>query len=230
MISLCLTHHNRFDLLIESFAQVIDDIRISEIVISDDASNDGSYQKLIEYFAGNEKVKLFQNKSNVNMSLNKKIALEYATNELCILFDSDNVISLSYIDALFRNGQLMASKVINVPEFAFPDFDFRKYSGKYIRAKDAKENMNDPMFRCLLNCCNYAVVAKEYINLYEYDESVKESDTIAFNYKWLKAGNSFYVVPAMKYFHRVHPFSGFLKNIDYNMKQAKYFENKILEL
>lgn len=42
-ITLALTHWNRFDMLCESFAQVIDDERIGEIVIVDDHSDDGSY-------------------------------------------------------------------------------------------------------------------------------------------------------------------------------------------
>ncbi|MDP4268315.1 MAG: glycosyltransferase family 2 protein [Bacteroidota bacterium] len=230
MISLCLTNYNRFEFLIESFAQVIDDNRISEIIISDDASNDGSYEKLVEWFAGHGKVKLFQNLSNKGMSLNKKIAVELATNNTCILFDSDNVISPDYINALFHNGQLMTDKVINVPEWAQPDFKFSKYAGSFLRLKEAKESMIDPMFRCMMNCCNYVVNRQMYIDVYEYDETIKQADTIAFNYRWLQKGYCFYVVPGMRYFHRVHKQSGFLENIDYNMKQAKEFENKILQL
>lgn len=230
MISLCLTHYQRFEMVIESFSQVIDDSRINEIIISDDFSQDGSYEKLKDYFKENKKVKLFQNRINRGMSLNKRIAIELATNNICILFDSDNIISESYINALFVNGQLMTGKVINVPEWAQPDFNFLKYSGKFIRSKEAKEFMNDPMFRCMLNCCNYVVNRQTYLDVYEYDEKIKQADTIAFNYRWLAKGYSFYVVPSMRYFHRVHSSSGFLENIDYNMRQAKEFENKILEL
>lgn len=228
-ISLCLTNFNRFEMLIESFEQVIDDNRISEIIISDDSSNDGSYEKLEYFFRNNDKVKLFRNLENIGMSLNKKLAIQRASNSTCILFDSDNVISVDYLDSI-AESDLSSSEVINVPEFAYPDFNFTKYSGKYISSKEAKCFMTDPMFRCLLNCCNYVVNRKSYLEVYKYDETVRQADTIAFNYRWLQKGYSFYVVPGMRYFHRVHKNSGFLENINYNMQQAKYFENKILEL
>jgi glycosyltransferase involved in cell wall biosynthesis len=217
-------------MLIEAFAQVINDNRISEIVISDDCSEDGSYQRLVNYFFGNDKVKIFRNLENTGMSLNKKLAIQRASNNICILFDSDNIIAPDYLEALFTNGQLMTDKIINVPEWATPDFNFTKYSGQFIRAKEAKEFMGDGMFRCMLNCCNYVVNRKTYLEVYEYDAKIKQADTIAFNHDWLAKGHSFYVVPGMRYFHRVHKNSGFLENIDYNMRQAKEFENKILEL
>lgn len=229
-VSICLTHHNRYEMIVESFAQVIDDERISEIVISDDASTDGSYEKLVEHFKGNDKVKLFRNLANVGMSLNKKLSIQRASNNTCILFDSDNIISKSYLDAYEKYG-IKSDVVINVPSFAEPDFDFRHYEQMILRGDVAKKYViKDAMFRCLLNCCNYVVNRAEYLKVYEYDPAIKQADTIAFNYLWLKEGNAFHVVKDMKYFHRVHPASGFLQNMDYNMKQAKEFENKILQL
>lgn len=230
MLSIALTNYNRYDFLIESFAPVINDSRVSEIVISDDCSDLEIYDRLHDYFIGYEKVKLFRNERNVGMSRNKAIAVELATNNIVALIDSDNVITSSYIDALFANGQLMTDKVINVPAFAQPNFDFRKYAGTFIRTKEAKENMNDSIFRVMLNCCNYVVPRQTYIDVYEYNSEMKGTDTIYMNYLWLKKGYSFYVVPGMEYFHRVGSHSGFLQDMAYNMQKAKEIENKILQL
>lgn len=55
MLSLAITHYNRYEMVVESFAQVIDDVRLSEILIMDDCSTDGSYEKLRDHFKGNER-------------------------------------------------------------------------------------------------------------------------------------------------------------------------------
>lgn len=227
-LSLCITTYNRYDLLKESYAQVIDDERISEIIIVDDCSTEPGIKEKVNSLTGG-KVKVFHQVQNRGMSRNKADAISYAENEFAIILDSDNSFGIDYIDAIYSGAQLFPN-VINCPDFAYPDFDFRKYSGQFIDWKNAKEYMNDPMFRCFLNCCNYCVPRDVYLKTYQYDTRVKETDTIAFNYYWLSAGYSFYMVPNCKYHHLVHKNSGFLQNIDYNMKKAKEFENKIMAL
>lgn len=228
-LSLCITTYNRFELLKESFAQVINDPRINDIVILDDASTDGSYEKIVEYYKGVDKVRVIRQAQNRGMQQNKRDAIAYAKNEFAIILDSDNSFGVDYINAIYSGGQMIPD-VINCPDFAYPDFDFRKYSGQFINRKNAKKFMSDPMFRCFLNCCNYCVPKYSYLQTYRHDPLVKETDTIAFNYHWLNADYSFYMVPDCKYHHLVHKESGFLKNIDYNMVKAKEFENKIMQL
>ena len=99
-LSFCVTTYNRFNLTIQSFEKILDDERVSEIVISDDCSTDGSYEKLVDFFKGNEKVKIFRNERNVDCYVNKRIAIELATNKWCILGDSDNVFTKDYLDKI----------------------------------------------------------------------------------------------------------------------------------
>lgn len=228
-LSLCITTFNRFELLKESYAQVIDDGRVSEIIIVDDCSNEPGIKDKVNGLAGG-KVKVFHQAQNRGMAENKMCAISYASNEFAIILDSDNSFGVDYIDALYASGQFMTDKVISCPDFAYPDFDFRKYSGLFIDRNNAKKFMSHDMFRCFLNCCNYCVPKNTYVKTYRHDPLVKETDTIAFNYHWLNAGYSFYMVPGCRYNHLVHKNSGFLKNIDYNMVKAKEFENKIMAL
>lgn len=229
-LSLAITTYNRYEMTVESFAQVIDDPRLTEILLLDDASTDDSYLKLVEHFRANDKVKVMRQATNQGMAENKKCAIALASGDRVLILDSDNKIDKSYIDAIYIEGNLHDDTVINCAEFAYPNFDFRKYSGQFIDYKNAKRFMSHDMFRCFLNCCNYVVPQKTYLDVYQKDDTVKEADTIAFNYRWLKAGYSFYIVPGCGYFHRTHAESGFMKNIDYNMKKAKEIENKIMQL
>jgi|SRR6476646_3803266 len=243
MISLCITTYNRYEMLIESFAQVLNDDRISEILIVDDCSDIAIYDKILSVVFDMPKVRLIRNSENLGMSLNKRKAIEAAKNDWCIIFDSDNIITSSYLDALFKacnfHAAALRKKGINeqywfdtttiyCPSFAKPQFDFRKYEGWHVL--HAGNIMQEPMGECLFNCCNYVVNRDEYLRVYEHNPAMKGTDTIWFNYLWLKAGNSFYVVPGMEYMHRVWDGSGFLQDVHYNMKRAKEIKELIKAL
>jgi len=228
MISLCITNYNRYEMLLESFAQVLNDGRIGEIVIIDDCSDMAIYDKVLAAVFNMPKVRLIRNDKNLGMSLNKKKAIESAKNEWVCIFDSDNVMGLDYLDAMFTTPLPWDHTTIYCPSFAKPQFDFRKFSGWHILHGEAI--IDDPMGECLFNCCNYVVNRAEYLKVYENNPAMKGTDTIHFNYLWLKAGNSFYVVPGMEYMHRVHSGSGFLQDVHYNMKQAKEIKELIKQL
>jgi hypothetical protein len=59
---------------------------------------------------------------------------------------------------------------------------------------------------------------------------MKGSDTIWMNYKWLESGKLLYIVPSMRYYHRVHDGSGWLENAKYNIQQTQKIEKLIYEL
>lgn len=228
-LSLCITTYNRFDLTIESFAQVIDDPRINDIVVLDDCSTDGSYDKLVEHYKGIPKVRVIRQAQNRGMSMNKRDAIGYAKNEWVIIFDSDNKLGKDYLDALDAVGEF-AQNTLYLPVAANPQFDYWKFSGLTITAKNIGKYMRDEMFRCALNTCNCLVNRDYYTNTFIEDSKVGCADTINHIYNHLKRGGELYFVPGMEYFHLVGPQSGFMENADYNIKKAKEIENKIMAL
>lgn len=230
-ISLAITTYNRFDLTVKSCAQVLNDSRIDDLVIVDDKSTDGSFEKLVKNFEPYPHVRVMQQAKNRGMSLNKFHAISYAKNAWAIILDSDNVIAPDYIDAVFsQHFNPNEHKTIYSPSWAAPSFDFRKYEGKTINSITVKRFMHDPMFRCFLNCCNYLVHAPTYCKIYKHDPTAAQADTISFNYQWLSAGGNFVILPDCTYQHLVHEQSGFMLNAEYNMKKAKEVEKKIMAL
>lgn len=233
-LSLAITTYNRCDLLFESFAQVLNDDRIDDIVILDDCSKPEIYAEVKKVFGllNDPKIKLIRQAENRGMSLNKRDAVAYCKNDWVILFDSDNVIGRDYLDALFdlSNGFKFSGDCIFCPSFASPNFDYSKYESEFIDLPVAKRIIKEPMGNCLFNTCNYVVNKKDYLEVYEHNPAMKGTDTIYFNYLWLKAGGLFYVVPGMQYFHRVHDGSGFMEDVNYNMKKAEEVKKLILSL
>lgn len=231
-LSLAITTYNRYSLTIESCAQVLNDPRIDDIVILDDASTDGSYEKLREYYADYNHVRVIRQAQNRGMSINKKDAISYAKNDWVIIFDSDNVIGPDYLDAFYKQierDQTIHEWCIYLPDHAKPHFSFKKYSGQTFGSM-LRPPVHEPMGNCMMNCCNCIVNKTKYLEVYQHSEEHVCSDTVWFNYLWLKAGYGFYVVPGMEYFHRVHDGSGFKKDIDYNMKQAEKVRKMIMAL
>lgn len=248
-LSLCITNFNRFDLLKESYAQVIDDPRISEIIIVDDCSTEPGIKEKVNSLAGG-KVKVFHQAKNRGMSMNKRDAIAYASNPWVIIFDSDNIICPDYLDAFYElviNGDAFnefgkiatIERFIFCPDFAKPNFDYRDFkcgnggigirSGIYGARESAHEIKNDS-FNCLLNTCNYIVNRDFYLKTYQHNPSHIASDTIWHNYNHLKTGGLFVVVPGMQYEHRVHSGSGFLQGADHNMRMQAEVRKMIMAL
>jgi len=210
MISLCITNFNRYALLIESFIQVVDDDRISEIVISDDCSDQAIYKMIEDKVKQWPKVKLYRNTFNVDCYINKQIAISRSSNEWVILFDSDNIITTDFINALYsRNSVYPFSRYeILTPSFAKPHFDFHRYIGSTITKGIVASCMGESTFQTMLNAANYFVHRDEYLKVWDGSVNPVTSDSIFMAYNWLRAGNSIYVVPGLQYYHRVDNHNG----------------------
>lgn len=232
-LSLAITTFNRYQLTIDSFAQVINDPRIDDIILLDDCSTDGSYEKLRDYFNNNFNVRVIRQAQNRGMSLNKRDAIALAKNEFVIIFDSDNIIGPDYLDALdvdmHKNGRPPETWIL-MPSFAKPQFDYSEFSGKTFSKNRISNFFGLKMAECLINTCNFLVNRDAYLRVYEPNPRMKATDTAWFNYLWLKSGGSFYVVPGMEYYHRVHEGSGFMADVDYNMKQSEKIRQMIMAL
>lgn len=231
MISLCITTYNRFEMLFESFKQVLDDDRIGEIVIVDDCSDIAIYDQIStavsRMFLFGHKIRLYRNDINLGMSRNKARTIELATNDWCIILDSDNVIDRSYIDAIPSN---LDNRTIYAPAYARPQFNYRQYQGHTFTKYNTPGLIANPLVEMMLNTCNYLVNRDEYMSVYEHNPEMKGTDTIWFNYLWLKSGRSIHIAAGMEYDHRVHAGSGFLADCDYNMKKAAEIKSLIKSL
>jgi glycosyltransferase involved in cell wall biosynthesis len=228
-ISLSITTYNRYELTIQSFAKVIEDERIDDVVVLDDASEDGSFRSLNDYFKDNDKVIVRRQITNRGMSLNKAHAIALCKNDFVIIFDSDNIMDKSYIDALEAVGNFKEDTMY-LPVGALPHFPYAKYSGQTIDRNNVKNCMGDPMFRCSLNTCNCLVNKDFYAKVFKEDSTIGCADTINHIYNHLEVGGKLYFVPNLTYFHLVGPQSGFMENVSYNMMKAKEIENKIMSL
>lgn len=207
-ISLCIPTWERVELLFEAFSSVLSDRRISEVIIVDDASSHEVYWKIFEVITTcnsfhNYKIKLFQNRENLDCYLNKREAISKAANPWCIILDSDNVIDKSYLDRLYEIPK-WDNHTSYMPSFAADTFNYQQYAGLTISSNNVASYMGMPLFDTMLNCFNMMINRDEYLRLFDASINPHTADSLFFNYTWFAGGNKMYVVPDLKYMHRIH--------------------------
>lgn len=224
-ITLAITHWNRFDLLVESFAKVRDDERIGEIVIVDDASDDGSYDKIIDQFAKDPKVVIFRNWSRLDCYANKRAAVFRASNPWVILFDSDNVLYPEYVDALIAVGPWEPDHWY-LPTFGRPDFDYSRFAGQNVTRQNIGLLLDRGNFQSALNTANHFVHRDSYLRTWDAAVDPGTADSIYMSLRWLEAGGTLTFVPGMEYDHRIHEGSHFRT---FNTRDHELFKATVIQ-
>ena len=224
-ISIAIPSWNRYEMTLESFASVMDDERIEEIIISDDASDIDLYYTLKAAVSSMPKVKIFRNKENQDCYKNKCIAASLCKSEFITLFDSDNQLNKEYLDAIYNEE--WDEKTIFAPSFARPTFDYRAFSGLTITKENVNEYFDKPMFSTMLNTMNFFINRKQYLDIWDGEVNPVTADSIYFNYCWLAAGNKIKVVEGMEYEHLVHSGSHYVNNVSRTGNFYEEVETKI---
>lgn len=211
-LTLALTTHNRPDMTVKAFERVANDNRIDEILIVDDHSEEENYHRLIELCLNIDgPIRFLRNEKNLGCYHNKREAVALSSNEWVILFDSDNIIDKSYLDALEKHR--FNNDTIYAPDFAKPHFDYTAFSNILIDKVNVASMMKRKGFDCLINTCNYVVNKAEYLKVWKNHKEPWTADTLFHNYNWLMAGNKIQVVGGMRYDHLVHDGSHYKEHV-----------------
>jgi glycosyltransferase involved in cell wall biosynthesis len=221
-ISICIPTHERYELLLESFDKVVKDDRVGEIVIVDDFSSEENYNDVRNAVKWMPKVKLYRNDKNLDCYRNKHEAISKATNEYCIILDSDNVIDKAFIDKIYQ--QEWEPETILAPDWAMPTFDYTEFSGLTVTRQNVADYMKKKFFTTCLNCMNYFVNRDKYMKVWDGSVDPVTADSIFQNYNWLKSGYKIKIVEGLRYFHRIHNGSHYQNN---NQRTEKGFYEKI---
>jgi len=210
-LSICIPTWNRYELTIDSFSQVYNDERVKNIIIVDDCSDDEIYVKLALMCRYMDKVHLYQNDTNLDCYRNKREAVSKATTDYCIVLDSDNEIGIDYLDALYKEE--WDEDTILMPSFARPMFDYRDYSGITLTKENLAEYIDKPLIETCLNCMNYFVNAKNYLEVWDGSVDPVTSDSLFQNYNWIMSARKFKIVSGLEYEHKVHDGSHYINNV-----------------
>jgi glycosyltransferase involved in cell wall biosynthesis len=225
-ITLCLTNYNRTTMLFESFHGVLNDDRVSEIVIVDDHSKPAIFEAVQNFCSAYPKIKLYRNHENLGCYRNKAEAISKASNEFVVIFDSDNVFTTDYVNSIFAEHAWHRNRIL-APEFARPHFDYRAFSLMTISRSNVREFMAIKRFDCIINTMNYFVHRDEYLRVWDSSIEPWTADTAYQNYNWLAAGNTIHVLKGLQYDHLVHNGSHYQ---EHNRKTGNFFNEVMAKM
>lgn len=232
-ISVAIPHYNNARFMNETISSIINDTRISEIIICDDKSND--LQELTAYInsCNSNKIKLYLNETNLGCYHNKLESISKCTNEWAILLDSDNIIDKSYIDILYSINN-WDKTYIYAPHIAAtfpgplsPNLNYTKYANTKITKEIYINDFNDNNFQCLINTCNYFLPVNEYKSCMVWGkntysrEQIDSLDSAVLFTDWLSNNNNIFIVSNLVYKHRIHSLS------NYAVSNARKYENMV---
>jgi glycosyltransferase involved in cell wall biosynthesis len=224
-ISLCISTFNRFEWTMRSFEHVLYDDRIWEIVIRDDASDFPVYKQLENATGGMDKVRLIRNQQNVGCYLNKMAAIHSAKEDFCIILDSDNFISTSFLDKIFE--QQWDEHTILAPDMGEPALNYKAFSGLVLTKENISGLLDTGNMAMCLNTFNLFINRKEYLKVFDGSVEPWTSDSIYFNYCWLKAGNRIHIVDGLEYHHEIHKDSHYALH---NQKNPGFYNDVLMKL
>jgi glycosyltransferase involved in cell wall biosynthesis len=228
-ISVAITTYNRFELTCLAIDSALHNARVNDLLVLDDCSTDGSYERIKEKYKYNDKVRVVKQFANRGMMQNKADAVFLAKNDWVLLLDSDNRLDEGFIEAFFA---LRSHKpnVFYCPQKAKPAFDFTQFLGIEINATNVAGLVDAPFFGVLINTANYIVNKQTYSTNYVYNPKIKGCDTAWLFYNHLLNGGAIQVVQGMEYSHLVHEGSTWMQDAAYNMQSAKEIDNLLKQL
>lgn len=240
-ISLCIPNYERVEILIESFIKVLNDERISEIVIMDDNSSNFEEVKSAIDQLSNSKIKLYKQDENLGTFFNKLECIKKSENDYLILLDSDNIVDTSYIDRIYQtewseNKIISPERLIHHPNNMWGERGIFINYKKFINTKISKQFCKDHFLRggdtldVLLNTGNFFVNKNSYIKSFDrntFNRDVDICDVGFFNYLFLHSNENNYieVCPDLEYTHRVHHGSYYMNNSAKSSGQIDILKN-----
>ncbi len=208
-ISVAIPHHNRGNSIHLPLRNLLNDARISEVVIMDDASSPAEYEALVKNVRaidGKNRVRIIRHEKNLGAMANKLSCVENVSNEWLILLDSDNTIFKNYLDAVYALPT-WNPEVFYCPCWAFPYFPFQSLLGERLDFARVAALCRDTTLRkvFLLNDGNYFINRAAYLeNLAPLAELRHDvADVMVACYLWLSNGHSLEVIRDAHYTHRI---------------------------
>jgi len=226
LLSYIVTTYNSINFLREAIESIFrQNLKIPfEVIISDDASTDGTQNLIIQLAEKYPEIRYFFNKKNQGGSKNRNFAIQQSKGNFIYMFDHDNILEdntiQKLIDAINKRGCGAAS----VGECYFFKGDISDHRGSWVykyldNLFTLQEFINFPNSPAASN--NYMYTRAVYNKVGGYPENLgARGDNLGFGFRLVANGFHIAIVPGTKYYHRIVPNSFWLKEQNRNPEKA----------
>jgi len=240
--SLCITTMDRYDTFLKdslkAYVGFLEEGLVHEIVISDENGND--YEKIVAGYGhllkdddNSAGLRIYKNETVLGVFLNKMRACRYARHENIILMDSDNFADRDYFieaERFVRTSVSSRTFILSPSRLLNTTLDYTRFCGAPITRNTIQRYLNDECFLTLLNTGNFVISKNIFDTLHHDLDTIKKIsfyDVVYFHLLVFQQCNDIhlYVSPDLKYSHRVHADSGWLR---YHHQGIDFYKNVLL--
>ena len=175
-VSVIVPVYNVDPYLVECLDNIINQtLKEIEIICVDDCSTDNSYMILEEYSKKDSRIKLIKHKENRGLGPARNTGIENATGEYISFIDSDDYVSLDFLENLYSTAKKFTSDVVSTLSI------YRGNNEKLFNYYDISDNISE------------VSIINEKIDTYEY----------LFMTAWNKLYNRFFLLQNDLYFMEI---------------------------
>ena len=225
--SVLIAHYNNWNYFQECYQSILNQTYLDyEMIIVDDCSNDGSYEKLVELSKQDDKIKLFRNSANKKVGYTKRRCVEEASGDICGFVDPDDRIVANALedvmDAYKNNADIIStySKIKLIDEFS-------QEKGEFNFTKKIKNN-HKTFFNINFEVAHFFTFKKE---IYDQTQGINPKLIISEDqdlYMKLYELGEFYFIDSFQYLYRIHD-KGISQNKRNTEQQKKDWHKVIVE-
>lgn len=202
LFSILIAHYNNYTYFRDCYESILKQTHQNfEIILVDDASTDGSFEKIKDYTLADSRVKCFKNETNKGVGFTKRKAAELASGEICGFIDPDDAITPNAIESAiqqYKNEKTVA--VYSTLAMCDQQLNFKKNfaPSKQVKNGDAK------FFNIFLEVNHFFTFRK---SAYQKTDGINPNITSAVDQdlylKIYDTGNVKYI-PEANYLYRMH--------------------------
>lgn len=161
LFSVLIAHYNHFDFFIDCYKSIVSQTYTDfEVVILDDFSTDGSFEKVSDYVKNDARFRVFRNEKNEGVGFTKGKLIELAKGKICGFLDPDDALTPDAIKVSVDNYS--EKTVATYSQFWFCDQSLtiiKKFKDSY------QIRNNDPKFLNIFFTVNHFFTFKRDIYL-----------------------------------------------------------------
>lgn len=203
LFSILIAHYNHWDYFQDCYKSICSQQYGNyEVIIVDDCSTDGSFEKLSELSKVDNKIKLFRNEENRGVGFTKRRCVELANGDICGYLDPDDALTPNALklvaDTFLKHENY--GVVYSVMTMCNEDLELQQ---RFIRAK--KVSNQDPWFFNIDTRVAHFFTFKK--SIYDLTSGIDDSLKSAVDqdlYLKLYEKASFYFVNKELYLYRLH--------------------------